>query len=907
MIDTSQEENLQTQEETVIPKAEDVGIPTGGVAPITEEPSPIAGTPQSEPQPATPLFDKIMASATPTSIGGKPVVPTADNYTNFDDILNRYSVDEGTFFNQTFDGRSTTDNLDSKIEAYKEAKNNAGSSLVAFGMGLEDAALFGFGDELNAFIESIFTREDYQEVLRSTRVDFENARIYFPVAYGAGELSATVAEIGITLAASIATGGLAAPTLAATGGKAVAKAFGKEALKLAGKEALIGAGMGMASGLGYSNAIGEDELELGIKSALMGGVFGASVGGLSSVGGGIAQSALASAGKKLSKHRMNAALMLGETLSGVDEKILRDVVDDKNAIKGISRYMGDSVALDNIVDKQYLAGLDALAENTRLTSTRSFDFLNQTGIEVPKKDILKQLEDLRRTAKKGTAEDDFFANLIKETSKRVKEVDGDFLNGERLKSIYTSTKNAVNRGDVSKTFGVDAVAGKYADQVANIFDTAMKNQLSQIGSVPLSVGGFEGYRNRTFFRDRGKKGLFSPEKVRKAIYETLDDDIKIRFGLGDNPTEQEIDKALKIIERFDKDYGLALDGRFNRDNTIPDLFDAEDAKKAIDDVNQLDLFIEGTEGVQNALSRQSRAEEMNRAIEKNLNLFKTEKEFIQEMEKALDDRWARNVDAEESLLDLEARMASVNKSEIADDALEFGSTDVNLARELEADELGELDLSKKRRDIKREYKAIEQEGKDVLQRRKELQSIYRREKGREKFYDEELLHAIQEVSNQKYKSAKSYDALNVQPDGMGRVDALKYYEYLMELDRNAIVAMKDAKRDIGNGENASKRIAKIITGDATEKRKQTFDTIVDIINDQRIDEPPIDKDELKYALYAKIFSAPSGKASRNVITNAAMWAGVGSLAGLLGANPYYFVLPFAGVSIRTRERLCSTC
>jgi len=227
------------------------------------------------------------------------------------------------------------------------------SKLESLLRGVQQGVTFGFGDEINAGLESAFTDKTYDQAREESRANFEKASSDNPLTTLLGNLA----------------GGIAVPIPGAAGASL-------------GRMALIGAGGGALAGLGASEAdltkgeigqAGEDILE----GAAIGGALGVGVGALSK-GVGAASRAWKDTdnAKHLSKMvkyakadpEFNSSATLNKTSKMINDTILDEYLPALDSIKK---------AIDNQFD---------LARKMASADGRNLDFKEF------RTDIIKQLD-----------------------------------------------------------------------------------------------------------------------------------------------------------------------------------------------------------------------------------------------------------------------------------------------------------------------------------------------------------------------------------------------------------------------------------------------------------------------------------------------------------------------------------
>lgn len=141
-------------------------------------------------------------------------------------------------------------------------------AFAALGLGFGQGATFGLADEAVAGLRAITSDRTYDEEIRNTRGQFDNARFSRPVTTAAGEVVGAVLAPGLGSAGAVGRGATV------------------------GRKMIAGAAAGAASGGLYGFGTGEGGLGPRANSAAQGAALGAVVGGaIPAVGAGLRRGA----------------------------------------------------------------------------------------------------------------------------------------------------------------------------------------------------------------------------------------------------------------------------------------------------------------------------------------------------------------------------------------------------------------------------------------------------------------------------------------------------------------------------------------------------------------------------------------------------------------------------------------
>lgn len=216
--------------------------------------------------------------------------------------------------------------------------------------GMEQGATFGFGDEINAGLESAFTNKSYLDAREESRAAFDKAQADNPYTSLAGNLA----------------GGLAVPLPGATEASV-------------GRMALLGAGGGALAGLGTSEAdLTKGEIGKAAGDVLEGGAIGGTIGaGLGAIGKGLKAAKNKWMDTELSKDlgdmfkfsradkEFNTAHNLEETSKGLADSIHDDY------LPSIFK-LDDGPSIQKSVNEQYQAAKTAAAEQGQSLDFKTF-------------------------------------------------------------------------------------------------------------------------------------------------------------------------------------------------------------------------------------------------------------------------------------------------------------------------------------------------------------------------------------------------------------------------------------------------------------------------------------------------------------------------------------------------------
>ncbi len=197
------------------------------------------------------------------------------------------------------------------------------SKLESFGRGGAQGLSFGFADEITGALESMISDKSYEQARDESRANYMKAEEANPMTSAAGNIAGAVAP---AIAATVMTGGAAAPAVIPTLGRAVA----------------IGAGQGAVDALGRSEAdLTKGEFGGAAKDTTRGAAVGAVAGA--------AAKGLSSAADNLLPALKKLATEGGETALGLNTQSIKKMGVEKAedvaefALKGTKALDGDSI------------------------------------------------------------------------------------------------------------------------------------------------------------------------------------------------------------------------------------------------------------------------------------------------------------------------------------------------------------------------------------------------------------------------------------------------------------------------------------------------------------------------------------------------------------------------------------
>ena len=309
------------------------------------------------------------------------------------------------------------------------------SKLESLLRGVQQGVTFGFGDEINAGLESAFTDKTYDQAREESRANFEKASSDNPLTTLLGNLA----------------GGIAVPIPGAAGASL-------------GRMALIGAGGGALAGLGASEAdltkgeigqAGEDILE----GAAIGGALGVGVGALSKGVGAASRAwkdtdSAKSLGKMFQYARADKDFNTAANLEKTSKDLVSAVKDDY--LPSIFN-LGDGDSIQKSVTDQYnMAKAAAQAEG------KSLDF------KTFRDEIVRQLDEVKikdPNFQKGRQEIEGFLDALGQVERTQKSVP--LPDVDQADEAIDALKTTVGKAKVTSDEAIRKVAKNYAQKIAD--------------------------------------------------------------------------------------------------------------------------------------------------------------------------------------------------------------------------------------------------------------------------------------------------------------------------------------------------------------------------------------------------------------------------------------------------------
>ena len=333
------------------------------------------------------------------------------------------------------------------------------SKLESLGRGGAQGLSFGFADELTGALESMIGDKTYEQARDESRNEYTKAEEANPKTFMAGNVAGAVAP---AIAATIATGGTAAPAIIPTLGRSIA----------------IGAGQGAIDALGRSEAdLTKGEFTDAAKDTARGAAIGTVAGGVAH-GASKAVENLLPALKKLATEGGDSALGLNvQSIKKMGEDKAEDVIE--HALKP-SPYLekGESI-------------IGGMKDNTKAMWDKATKVRDAAGEDIGS--ILEQMDEVSpkyqlpgikgpSTVGKQTLE----VGPNKELNWVTKDIPGEPLavSSNIPDTVVTSVKAAVNRAKneietLAPNLG-ETVAGQYRKAIYD-FDQLVSNP-----EVPLT-------------------------------------------------------------------------------------------------------------------------------------------------------------------------------------------------------------------------------------------------------------------------------------------------------------------------------------------------------------------------------------------------------------------------------------
>lgn len=308
------------------------------------------------------------------------------------------------------------------------------SKLESLLRGAEQGATFGFGDEINAGLESLLSDKSYEQARQESRQAFEQAQMDNPYTSLLGNL----------------VGGIAVPIPGATEASV-------------GRMALIGAGGGALAGLGTSEAdltkgeIGKAAGDV-LEGTAIGGVTGGTLG-LLQKGASAASRAwkdtesAKNLGKMFQFARADKEFNTSDNLKKTAEQLTKSIHDEY--LPSIFN-LSDEPSIQSAINEQY-----ELAKEAARSQNRSLDF------KTFRDKITKQLDEVQikdPNFQKGRKDIEGFLDALGQVERKEQSILTPDI--QQADEAMGALKSQVGKALVTSDEAIRKVAKKYAEEIA---------------------------------------------------------------------------------------------------------------------------------------------------------------------------------------------------------------------------------------------------------------------------------------------------------------------------------------------------------------------------------------------------------------------------------------------------------
>lgn len=359
------------------------------------------------------------------------------------------------------------DNQVFKKEAEDRRKESTSAKNVArtlLGQGLA----FGFGDEIEASIKNLFSEKDYNEIITEVRGEIDQFRTDNPaLAYGT-EIGGAILP---SIAATVLTGGGAAPAVAANTARMAQGMRGLNALKTGANTAAkpitkLGQAINKnpvkasaAYGVGTTESSPEATILESLKDRATGGAIGGAIGGAANKAIGAVMPKISTSARELMDEGVNLTPAQALSQKSIVGSGLKTSEDALTAVP----FVGTKGA----VEKSVQSFNNSVANNI---AKRGGFKISKESIEAGNSAINKELRD-KIGNKINTAVDDLvLENSIDFITRTTKTIQNSGLTKSEQKKVVARLSNVLRRNE-----------GNYTGKVLQDADRQMRKILSSYG------------------------------------------------------------------------------------------------------------------------------------------------------------------------------------------------------------------------------------------------------------------------------------------------------------------------------------------------------------------------------------------------------------------------------------------